>query len=656
MTDSAHEPHATASASTESPGPAHAPEAGRAADFIRARIEADLEAAADHPNAGRLITRFPPEPNGYFHIGHAKAVCLNFGLPLQYADRAAESRCHLRFDDTNPTKEEQEFIDAIKADIRWLGFEWGEHEYYASDYFDTLYQWAEKLIEAGHAYVDEQSVEDMRRTRGTVTQPGTPSPYRNRPAAESLTLFRGMKAGEFDEGAKVLRARIDMASPNLNLRDPVLYRVLKAPHPRTGNTWCIYPMYDWAHGQSDWIEGVTHSLCSLEFENHRPLYDWFLDRLTELGIQPTPPWANKPRQTAAEPDTLTKAATEPGSGGLSHDSPSTITYRPRQYEFNRLNVSYTVTSKRKLRRLVEEGIVAGWDDPRMPTLAAMRRRGYPPAAIRRFVYDVGLSKRNQVMELGRLEAAIRDELNRTAHRRMAVLDPIKVVITNYDADRVERMEATNNPEDADAGTREVPFTRALYIERDDFMEDAPRKFFRLAPGREVRLRYGYWITCTDVVKDDAGQIVELHCTYDPQTRGGDSPPPDADGNVRKVKGTLHWVSAAHAVDAEVRLYDHLFATPDPEDPPAEYLEQGGDPDQYDFTRNLNPDSLRVVQAKVEPALADATPGEPIQFERLGYFTRDRPTLVGADQSAPPQGLTFNRTATLKDTWAKQSGK
>ncbi len=560
-------------------------EATRTLDFIREMILDDLRS---DKHGGRVTTRFPPEPNGYLHIGHAKSICLNFGIPQDFKDQApAGARCNLRFDDTNPTKEEQEYIDAIKRDIHWLGFDWGKHEYYASDYFEQLYDWAVKLIKDSKAYVCDLTAEEIRKSRGTLTQPGTPSPHRDRSVEDNLDLFDRMRKGEFPDGSRVLRAKIDMASPNLNMRDPVMYRILHAKHPRTGGAWCIYPMYDYAHGQSDSIEQITHSLCTLEFEDHRPLYDWFIE---QLGIYPS-----------------------------------------RQTEFNRLNLTHTVVAKRKLRALVEGGHVAGWDDPRMPTLSALRRRGYPPAAIRAFCDAVGLSKREQLIDLARLEYHVREELNRTANRVMAVLDPLRVVITNYPADQVEQMEAVNNPEDESAGKRSVPFSQVLYIEREDFMENPPGKFFRLAPGREVRLRYGYWITCTDVVKDEAGNIVEVRCTYDPLTRGGDSPP---DG--RKVKGTIHWVSAAHALDAEVRLYDTLFSREDPNDVP-----EGGD-----WLDNLNPDSLRIVKdAKVEPSLAKAEAGQTFQFERLGYFCVD-------PDSAKSSGPVFNRTVTLKDSWGK----
>ncbi|QDU70878.1 glutamine--tRNA ligase/YqeY domain fusion protein [Mucisphaera calidilacus] len=555
----------------------------RALNFIEQAIE-------EHNRVGRfggaVVTRFPPEPNGFLHIGHAKAICIDFGLAAKYG-----GRCHLRFDDTNPAKEEQAYIDAIREDVRWLGFDWGEHEYYASDYFEQLYLWAERLIEAGQAYVEDLSMEEIRAHRGTLTEPGRPSPYRDRSVEENLDLFRRMRAGEFPNGARVLRAKIDMASPNLNLRDPVMYRILHEAHPRTGDAWCLYPMYDWAHGQSDSIEGVTHSLCSLEFEAHRPLYEWFVER---LGI-----------------------------------------HAPQQMEFARGNITYMITSKRKLRRLIDEGIVSGWDDPRMPTLRGMRRRGYTPEAIRRFWDEAGVAKRVNNIAFSKLESVLRDDLNKRSQRRMAVLDPIRVVITNYPEGQVEMMSVVNNPEDPGAGRREVPFSGALFIERDDFMEDPPKKFFRLGPGREVRLRSGYWIRCEDYVKDAEGKVTELRCTYDPQTRGGESPPADAEGKVRKVKGTLHWVSAAHAVDAEVRVYDHLFTRENPE--------------EGELAENVNPDSLRVLTGcKLEPALSEAGVGEPVQFERLGYFTKDPDSSAG--------GLVFNRTATLKDSWAKAQKK
>ena len=561
------------------------------ADFIRQKVADDLAAG----RCERVVTRFPPEPNGYLHIGHAKSICLNFGLAHEHA--TSGGRCHLRFDDTNPIKEEQHYIDAIKRDVRWLGFDWGAHEYYASDYFDQLYAWAELLVQHGHAYVDDQSADEVRESRGTLKTPGKASPCRDRAPEENLDLLRRMKAGEFPDGTKVLRAKIDMAAPNLNLRDPVLYRILHAAHHRTGDKWCLYPMYDWAHGQSDWIEGVTHSLCSLEFEDHRPLYDWFIDTLHSLG-----------------------AAPDSASGG-----------RPRQTEFARLNLTYTVMSKRKLLELVKEQHVDGWDDPRMPTLSAMRRRGYPPEAIRDFCEEIGVSKRDQTIELARLEHNVRNVLNAKAPRVLAVLDPLKVTITNYEEGE-EHLDAINNPEDESAGKRKVPFSRELYIERSDFMEDPPRKFKRLSPGIEVRLRYGYFITCNKVIKNDAGEITELRCTYDPETRGGDNPP---DG--RKPKGTIHWVSANHALDAEVRQYESLFTTEQPDD---------------DWRNQLNPDSLTTLTTcKVEPSCADIEPGAAVQFERHGYFC---PDIYNSDKNK----LVFNRTVTLKDTWSKmqKSGK
>jgi glutaminyl-tRNA synthetase len=548
------------------------PEAGR--DFIRDIIDADLAAGRN----SEVVTRFPPEPNGYLHIGHAKAIWLNFGVAHEYG-----GRCHLRFDDTNPTKEEQEYIDAIKRDVHWLGFDWGRHLYYASDYFDRLYDWAEHLIGAGKAYVDDLPAEEMRVLRGSLTEPGRNSPYRDRSVAENLDLFRRMRDGEFPNGARVLRAKIDMASGNMNLRDPVLYRILHAAHPRTGTKWCIYPTYDFAHGQSDAIEGVTHSLCSLEFEDHRPLYDWLIDNL------PVPS-------------------------------------RPRQYEFARLNLGYTVLSKRVLTRLVRGGHVAGWDDPRMPTLAGLRRRGVPAAAIRDFVRRVGVARANSVVDIAMLDHAIRELLNKTAPRRMAVLRPLKLRIDNYPAGSGEELFAVNNPEDAAAGTRRIQFGRELYIERDDFMEDPPKKFYRLAPGREVRLRYAYFVTCREVVKNAAGEVVELICTYDPATRGGNAP----DG--RRVQATLHWVAAAHAISAEIRLYDRLFNHAEPD--------TGGD-----FVAELNPMSLETLtESRVEPALGAATPGEPVQFERQGYFC--------LDPLSAPKRLIFNRIVGLRDSWTR----
>ncbi|NOY46468.1 MAG: glutamine--tRNA ligase/YqeY domain fusion protein [Deltaproteobacteria bacterium] len=542
--------------------------------FIKDIVRADLAEGRYR----EVVTRFPPEPNGYLHIGHAKSICLNFGLAEEFG-----GRCHLRLDDTNPETESMEYVRAIQEDVRWLGFDWGEHLYFASDYFDRLYEWAVELIKKGKAYVDDLSPEEIRAYRGTLTEPGRESPYRNRSVEENLDLFERMRRGEFPDGSKVLRAKIDMASGNLNLRDPVMYRIKRATHYRTGDAWCIYPTYDWAHGQSDSIEGITHSICTLEFEDHRPLYDWFLDAL-----------------------------------GVHH---------PRQIEFARLRLSYTVMSKRKLTQLVQEGRVAGWDDPRMPTIAGLRRRGYTPEAIRDFCSRIGVAKKDSVVDVALLEHCLREDLNRRAERRMAVLRPLRVVIENYPEGQVEELDAVNNPEDASAGTRRVPFSRVLYIERDDFMEDPPRKFFRLAPGREVRLRYAYFVRCTDVVKDENGQVVELRCTYDPATRGGDAP----DG--RKVKATLHWVSAAHAVDAEVRLYDRLFTDPNP------------DGLKDDFREALNPNSLEVLpHCKLEPSLGSVEPGERYQFERLGYFAADPDTRPGRP--------VFNRAVTLRDTWAK----
>jgi glutaminyl-tRNA synthetase len=555
-------------------GPTDPPPTEETLDFIR-------EIVADDVRTGKhqtVVTRFPPEPNGYLHVGHAKSICLNFGVAQEFGGRT-----HLRFDDTNPTKEEQEYIDSIKADVRWLGFDWGQHLYHASDYFDQLYEWAVLLIGKGLAYVDDLTADQIREYRGTLTEPGKESPYRDRSVEENLDLFGRMRAGEFPDGARVLRAKIDMASGNINLRDPVMYRILHARHPMTGDKWSIYPSYDYAHGQSDAIEGITHSLCTLEFEDHRPLYDWFLEHL------PVPS-------------------------------------RPRQYEFARLNLTHTVLSKRFLLRLVNEGRVRGWDDPRMPTISGLRRRGFPPEALRRFAETIGVAKRESVVEYAALEHAVRDVLNRTAPRRMAVLRPLKVVLTNYPEGQVEEVEVGNNPEDPAAGTRRVPFSRELWIERDDFMEDPPKKFFRLAPGREVRLRAAYFITCREVVKDAAGQVVELRCTYDPATRGGSAP----DG--RSPKATLHWVSAAHARPAEVRLYEHLFTRPDP----------GAD---GDLLADLNPRSEEVVTgAQVEPALGDLAAGDRVQFERLGYFA--------VDPESTSDRPVFNRTVTLRDTWAK----
>lgn len=549
-------------------------------NFIEEIINTDR---ANGKNDGRVHTRFPPEPNGYLHIGHAKSICLNFGLAEQYG-----GKCNLRFDDTNPAKEETEYVDSIMEDVRWLGFDWEDRLFYASDYFDQLYDWAVQLIEQGDAYVDSCSLEEIREMRGTVTKPGTPSPHRDRSVEENLDLFERMKKGEFKDGEHVLRAKIDLASSNMTMRDPVMYRILNAPHHRTGDKWSIYPMYDFAHGQSDSLEGITHSICTLEFENHRPLYDWFVEK---LGI-----------------------------------------FAPQQIEFARLNLTYTVTSKRKLLELVQEEHVHGWDDPRMPTICGFRRRGYTPSSIRKFCKETGVTKFNGVTDLARLENSLREELNKTAERRMAVLNPLKVVITNYPEDADEDLlEAVNNPENPDDGVRQVPFAKEIYIEQDDFMEDPPKKFFRLGPGREVRLRYAYFITCNDFVKDDDGNIVELHCTYDPATRGGDSP----DG--RKVKGTLHWVSAEHALEAEVRVYDHLFTEEDPSDVP-----EGGD-----WKDNLNPESLTVLtDAKLEPSLGDANMGQNYQFERLGYFCLD-------SKDSTDEAPVFNRTVSLRDSWARK---
>ncbi|MFH0871979.1 MAG: glutamine--tRNA ligase/YqeY domain fusion protein [bacterium] len=547
-------------------------------NFIRTIIAEDLKT---NRFGGRVRTRFPPEPNGYLHIGHAKSVCLNFGLATEYG-----GLCNLRFDDTNPSKEEVEYVESIKEDVRWLGFDWDDRLFYASDYFEQLYQYAVQLIQEGQAYVDSLSAEEIREHRGTLTEPGKESPYRSRSVEENLDLFRRMRAGEFEDGTHVLRAKIDMASPNLNMRDPVLYRIRKVAHHRTGNQWCIYPMYDFAHGLSDSIEGITHSICTMEYEDHRPLYDWILD---ELKV-----------------------------------------YHPQQIEFARLNLSYTVMSKRKLLQLVQEGSVSGWDDPRMPTLAGMRRRGYTPEAIRNFCERIGVAKSNSTVDIGLLEHFIRQDLNQRAPRVMTVLRPLRVVIDNYPEDLVEELDAVNNPEDASAGTRKVPFSRVLYLEKEDFLENPPTKFYRLAPGREVRLRYAYFIKCVGMVKDEkTGEVVELHCTYDPATKGGDAP----DG--RKVKATLHWVSAAHALQTQVRLYDHLFTKPDPDD------EEEG----RDFKSYLNPKSLETLTScRVEPSLAGATPGARYQFERQGYFCVDPDSAKGS--------LVFNRTVSLVDSWAK----
>jgi glutaminyl-tRNA synthetase len=551
---------------------AAAREAGQ--DFIRDIVKADLESGRQQS----IVTRFPPEPNGYLHIGHAKSICLNFGIAEEFG-----GRCHLRFDDTNPTKEEQEYIDAIERDVRWLGFDWGKHLYHASDYFEQLYDWAEHLIKAGRAYVDDQSQEEMRANRGTLTEPGKDSPYRGRSVEENLDLFRRMRAGEFPNGRRVLRAKIDMSAGNINLRDPALYRILHAPHPRTGAKWCIYPSYDFAHGQSDAIEHITHSICTLEFEDHRPLYDWFLDNL------PVPS-------------------------------------RPRQYEFARLNMSHTILSKRVLTELVRGGHVTGWDDPRMPTLAGLRRRGVPPAAIRDFVKRIGVAKANSVVDAAMFDFSVREILNRTALRRMAVLRPLKLVIENYPEGVIEELDAINNPEAPAAGMRKIRFGRELYVEQDDFMENPPKKFFRLAPGKEVRLRYAYFVTCREVVKDSAGKVVELRCSYDPATRGGNTPP---DG--RKVQATLHWVSAVDAASAEVRLYNPLFLN--------------SSPNAGAFAAEINPNSLEVLNdCKLESAAVADNAADAVQFERLGYFCRD--------QDAKPGRAVFNRTVGLRDTWAK----
>jgi glutaminyl-tRNA synthetase len=548
-------------------------EVGR--DFIRDIVQADLDAG----RVKAVVTRFPPEPNGYLHIGHAKSICLNFGIAQEFG-----GRCHLRFDDTNPAKEEQEYIDAIERDVRWLGFDWGQHLYHASDYFERLYGWAEDLVRAGKAYVDDQTHEQIRVNRGTLTEPGRNSPFRDRSAEENLDLFRRMRAGEYPNGTRVLRAKIDMASGNINLRDPVLYRILNAPHPRTGTTWKIYPSYDFAHGQSDAIEGITHSVCTLEFEDHRPLYDWFIANL---------------------------------------DVPS----KPHQYEFARLNLTYTVLSKRVLTLLVRDGHVAGWDDPRMPTIAGLRRRGVPPEAIRDFIKRIGVAKANSLVDVGMFEFSVREALNKSSLRRMAVLKPLKVTIENYPEGQVEELDAVNHPDDPAAGSRKIKFGRELFIEQDDFMENPPKKFFRLSPGMEVRLRYAYFITCREVVKNAAGDVIELRCTYDPATKGGNAP----DG--RKVKATIHWVSAAHAMPTEVRLYNPLFAKPDP---------SGGE----GFTADLNPNSLEVLTgARLEPALADAKPEVPVQFERNGYFCLDR--------DSKPERPVFIRTIGLRDSWAKE---
>jgi glutaminyl-tRNA synthetase len=555
-----------------------APETSSApSNFIREIVREDLKTGKYQ---GRVHTRFPPEPNGYLHLGHAKSICLNFGLAKEFGGKT-----NLRFDDTNPSKEETEYVESIKDNVRWLGFDWEDRIFYASDYFQQLYEWALQLIKAGKAYVDDLTAHEIRQYRGTLTEPGKESPYRNRPVEENLELFERMRKGEFADGSRVLRAKIDMASPNLNMRDPVMYRIVHAEHHRTGKKWCIYPMYDFAHGQSDSIERITHSVCTLEFEDHRPLYNWFVE---QLGI-----------------------------------------YHPQQIEFDRLNLTYTLLSKRKLLTLVEERHVRGWDDPRMPTIAGIRRRGYTPEAIRNFCSAIGLSKTNGTIELGMLEHFVREDLNKRAPRVMAVLRPLKVVIENYPEGQTEMMDAVNNPEDASAGTRKVPFSRVLYIEQDDFREDPPKQYYRLSPGREVRLRYAYFVTCTSVVKNDRGEVIEVHCTYDPASRGGNSP----DG--RKVKSTIHWVSAEHVLDAEARLYENLFTTEDP----------NKTEDGQEFTANLNPHSLEVVShAKLEPSLQGAPAESRYQFERLGYFCVDR--------DSAPEKLVFNRTVALKDTWTK----
>jgi len=552
---------------------------GKSLNFLEAIIEEDIRKGKHN---GRIHTRFPPEPNGYLHIGHAKSICLNFGLAEKY-----NGKCNLRFDDTNPTKEEEEYVNSIMEDVRWLGFDWEDRLFYASDYFDQLYQWAVKLIKDGKAYVDDQPSDLISEQRGVPTRPGIESPFRNRTVEENLDLFERMKAGDFPNGSHVLRAKIDMASPNMHMRDPVLYRILHAKHHRTGDKWCIYPMYDFAHGQSDYLEGITHSICTLEFEIHRPLYDWFLDNLIDTE------------------------------------------YRPRQYEFARLNLSYTVMSKRKLLELVTEKYVNGWDDPRMPTISGLRRRGYTPESIRNFADRVGVAKRENVIDVGLLEFSIREHLNKVAPRIFAVLDPLKVVITNYPEGKTEDLILENNPEDPDGGKRNVPFSREIYIERNDFMEDPPKKFFRLGPGTEVRLKGAYIIKCEDYKKDENGNIIELYCTYDPETKSGS-------GISRKVKGTLHWVSVNHCLDAEVRIYDRLFINEAPDE-----AEEG-----KDFKSNLNPESLKIINGKIEPSVIKAKPMDKFQFQRLGYF------CVDPDSNA--EKLVFNRTVTLKDTWSKMN--
>ena len=552
-------------------------ESTRTGNFITNIIDQDI---SDNKNDSRVHTRFPPEPNGYLHIGHAKSICLNFGLAKTY-----NGKCNLRFDDTNPSREEVEYVDSIIEDIKWLGFDWDDRLFYASDYFETLYEYAVKLIEDGNAFVCDLTADQIREYRGTLTEPGKESPYRNRSVEENLELFKKMRDGELDDGSKVLRAKIDMSSGNLNMRDPVIYRILHASHHNTGDKWCIYPMYDWAHGQSDSIEGITHSICDISFEAHRPLYDWCIDKL-----------------------------------GIHH---------PQQIEFARLNISYTILSKRKLRELVEGNYVTDWDDPRMPTLSGLRRRGYTPVSIRNFCDRIGVAKKESIVAVADLEFSIREDLNKHSPRVLAVLNPLKVVIDNYPEDQVEEMDAINNPEDESAGSRKIPFSKELYIEKEDFREDPPKKYFRLAPGKEVRLRYGYFITCTDFIKDDSGEVIEIHCTYDPESRGGNSP----DG--RKVKGTIHWVSAKKAIEVEVRLYDRLFMAHDPLN-----IEEG-----QDFKDNINPNSLEVITALVEPSLKDAIPGSRYQFERRGYYCVDF-------KDSTNEKLIFNRTVTLRDTWAK----
>lgn len=555
----------------------NAGEAALVPNFIREMIKEDIKT---NRWGGKVITRFPPEPNGHLHIGHAKAICIDFGMAKEFG-----GECHLRYDDTNPAKEEQEYVEAIESDVKWLGFDWGKHLYYASSYFDKMYEWSIQMIKAGKAYVDDLTAEKIREYRGTLTEPGINSPFRNRSVEENLDLFERMKNGEFPDGSKILRAKIDMSSPNMNMRDPVMYRIMHAPHHRTGTKWKIYPMYDWAHGLEDSIEGVTHSLCSLEYEDHRPLYDWFLDQLD--------------------------------------------IHHPQQIEFARLNLTYTVMSKRKLLELVKKEYVSGWDDPRMPTIAGLRRKGYTPESIRNFCERIGVAKRDSIVDIALLEHCLREDLNKKANRAMAVLNPVKVIITNYPDGQTEDLEAINNPEDQTAGIRKVSFSKELYIERDDFMEEPPKKFFRLAPGREVRLRYAYFITCVKVVKDPvSGEIKELHCTYDPQTKGGSAP----DG--RSPKATIHWVSALHSVNAEVRIYENLFSKENPDDAP-----------DGNFISNINPNSIRVKsECKLEPSLADAKPGDRFQFERLGYFCVDPDSIDNK--------LIFNRTVTLKDEWAK----